>query len=200
MTASAARLNGSVNPNGSSTTAWFEYGTSTSYGSKTQVKNVDSRTRSTDVSASISHLAAATTYHYRLVAANASGTSAGNDQSFTTTGPPTVQTGPAQSVGSTGATLTGSVNPNGRSTSWYFEYGRTTSYGSKTATSNGGSGTGVGGVSAAVSGLAQGTAYHYRLVAESSAGTSRGLDASFTTAGSVVTLRAAAFRVVYGHP
>jgi hypothetical protein len=51
-------------------------------------------------------------------------------------------------------------------------------------------------VTAPVSGLAAGTAYHFRLVAKSDAGTSRGADATFTTLG--VTLNAPALRVVYG--
>ncbi len=150
------------------------------------------------MSASISSLGAATTYHFRLVASNASGTIAGNDQTLVTSGPPTVQTGAAQGIGPSAATLTGSVNPNGRSTSWYFEYGQTTSYGSRTTTKSAGSGTALIGVSAPVSGLAQGTGYHFRLVATSGGVTSYAADAMFTTGGSVVTLRAAAFRVVYG--
>ena len=45
---------------------------------------------------------------------------------------PTAVTGPATSVGGTSATVTGSVDPGGEATSWYVEYGRTTSYGSRT--------------------------------------------------------------------
>ena len=43
----------------------------------------------------------------------------------------------------TDATLTGSVDPKGHSTSWYFEYGTSTTYGTKTASNrSAGSGTG----------------------------------------------------------
>ena len=88
--------------------------------------------------------------------------------------PPGVSTGPVTAVGSTSATLTGSVNPNGTSTNWYFEYGTSTSYGTKTASKSAGSGTGSSGVSAGITGLTAGTTYHYRLVATSSAGTTHG--------------------------
>src|SRR6266571_5650877 len=66
-----AKLNGSLNPNGQATTWYFEYGTSTGYGLKTPTKNAGSGTKSTDVSESVSKLAAETTYHFRLVATNA---------------------------------------------------------------------------------------------------------------------------------
>src|SRR5256885_1443570 len=95
---------------------------------------------------------------------------------------PTAITGPVRAIGPTSATVTGTVNPNGQATSWYFEYGTTTGYGSKTATGNAGSGTSNVSVSAPLAGLAPGTTYHYRLVATSSAGTSRGADVIFTTA------------------
>ena len=41
----------------------------------------------------------------------------------------------------TSATLTGTVNPNGRETTWYFEYGTNTNYGTKTPAKNAGAGT-----------------------------------------------------------
>ena len=51
-------------------------------------------------------------------------------------------------------------------------------------------------LTAALTGLRPGTTYHYRLVATSDAGSSRGADVAFTTVG--VTLAAPALRVVYG--
>ena len=51
----------------------------------------------------------------------------------------------------TTATLNGTVDPNGRATTWYFEYGTSTSYGSKTAEKSAGSGTSTTGVAAPVS-------------------------------------------------
>jgi len=81
---SSAVLHGTVIPNGSSTTYYFEYGTTNAYGSQTT-----SRTTGIDLSVAetITGLSADTTYHYRLVATNASGTSFGPDRTFQTTAP-----------------------------------------------------------------------------------------------------------------
>jgi hypothetical protein len=195
VTPSTAKLNGTVTPNGRSTSWYFEYGTSTSYGSRTSTHGAGSTTGAVNVSASLSRLSVATTYHYRLVVRNDAGTSVGSDRTFSTSLPPDVSTGPAQSVGPSSATATGAVEPRGRQTTWYFEYGTSTSYGSRTSSRSAGSGSRRG-VSATLSGLASATTYHFRLVATSDAGTSRGADASFTTAG--VTLTAPVTPVVFG--
>jgi len=192
----AAKLNGTVTANGQATSWYFEYGTSTSYGSKTANKSAGSGTSAVKVSVSLTRLRTTTTYHYRLVATNASGTSLGGDQSFSTALPPAVRTGAAQNVGPTTATLTGSTDPRGRATSWWFEYGTSTRYGSRTSSRSAGSGFAARNVTASLSNLTPGTTYHYRLVAKSNAGTSQGADATFTTVG--VTLTAPALRVVYG--
>ena len=80
------------------------------------------------------------TYHYRVVATNAGGTSRGADQAFTTRGAPEVVTGAAWAIGPTSANVGGTVDPNGRSTGWWIEYGTTTRYGSRTDTRSAGSG------------------------------------------------------------
>ena len=94
---------------------------------------------------------------------------------------PTAITGPVTAVGATTATVTGTVNPGGVATTWYVEYGTSTSYGSKTASSSAGSGTANVAVSAPLAGLTEGATYHYRVVATSTAGTSHGSDGLFTT-------------------
>jgi hypothetical protein len=196
----SATLNGTVQPNGQATTANYEYGTSTSYGTKTPAKNIGSGTGTVNVPALVTGLAGSTTYHFRLVATNVTGTTAGADQTFTTTGRPFTTTGAATGVTAASATLTGTVDPNGHSTSWYFEYGTTTGYGTKTATPSAGSSVGARPVSVAITGLTPGTTYHFRLVATSSAGTSPGADATFATVGPTVTSSASPTRVIYGHP
>ena len=177
-----ATLTGTVNPGSVATDWWFEYGTSTSYGSKTATTAAGSGSANVPVNAPLTGLSPATTYHYRLVAKNASGTSNGADGVFTTASPPVVVTSAATGVGPTSATLGGTVNPNGQATTWYVEYGTSTSYGSKTADGNAGSGTSSTAVSVAVSGLTAGRTYHFRLVATSSAGTTHGADVTFVTA------------------
>ena len=192
-----ARLNGTITPNGQATSWYFDYGITSSYGSKTSARSAGSGTNPLRVSASLTRLKPGTTYHYRLVATNGSGTRTGSDRTFATTGPPLVTTSAAQGVGPTSATAVGSVDPLGRATTWYVEYGTSTSYGSKTSTMSAGSRAGSRSVSVSLSGLTPSTTYHYRLVAKSDAGTSNGADVAFTTMG--VTLALPAQRVVYGH-
>jgi hypothetical protein len=96
------------------------------------------------------------------------------------TGPPKVTTGPATSVDSISATLNGTVNPNGSSTTYYFEYGLTPSYGSQTPETDVGSGIDNVDVSEAITVLDPIATYHYRLVATNALGTSYGEDMIFT--------------------
>jgi hypothetical protein len=95
--------------------------------------------------------------------------------------PPAVTTGAAGSIGMTGAVLNASVNPEGGSTTVYFEYGTTTSYGSTTAAQAIGSGTLDVTVSQPTGSLICGTLYHFRAVATNGFGTTRGLDRTFST-------------------
>jgi hypothetical protein len=196
----SATLHGTVAPNGQATTVVFEYGTSTGYGAKTAAKNAGSGTSTANSSASVSGLSGGTTYHFRIVATNAAGTSTGTDQTFTTSGKPGVQTGTPTAVTGTSATLTGSVDPAGHSTSWYFEFGTSTAYGTKTASQGAGSSGGAHTVSVPIAALTPATTYHVRLVASNGSGTNAGGDIAFTTAGPAVTLAASSATIVYGHP
>lgn len=192
----SATLRGTVTPNGLSTTQWFEYGTSTGYGSRTASINAGSGSTASTVSAIVKNLKPATTYHYRLVAQNSSGKAFGADRGFSTVGAPTVQTGSAQSVGADAALISGSLDTKGRSTTWWFDYGSSSRYGKSTSGKGAGSNAGTQTVSATLTGLAPATTYHYRLVAKSDAGTTYGADATFTTSG--VTLTVVARQVVFG--
>jgi hypothetical protein len=193
---SSATLNGSVNPLGLSTSAYFEYGTSTSYGTKSAVKSVGSGNNSTNVGIGITGLTPGATYHFRIVGQNASGSSAGGDQTFTTTGPPGINAGSATGITSNTATLTATLDSRGHTTTWYFDYGTTTSYGLKTGAHNQGSNPGSHSVSDGIGGLNAGTVYHFRLVATNSSGTTLGPDTLFTTAGPAVTVAASAPAVI----
>jgi hypothetical protein len=94
---------------------------------------------------------------------------------------PGVSTGGAAQVTINSATLTGQVNPHGVSTAYYFQYGTTRSYGSRTASTSAGKGTTAITAAGQIAGLGSNTKYHYRLVAHSSAGTTFGADHTFTT-------------------
>ena len=188
ITATTATLNGSVNPGGSSTTVSFEYGLTTSYGSSlTAAQSPLSGTGDLLVSAALSGLDASTTYHYRVVAANSSGTTNGADESFTTASEttvflPAISGVSASSITASGATLEGSVNAGNASTTVSFEYGTSTSYGSSiTATESPLTGNTNVSVSATLTGLAVSTTYHYRVVATNSQGTANGSDQTFAT-------------------
>jgi hypothetical protein len=180
ITTTTAQMNGYVDPNGYLTTAYFEYGTTTSYGTATN--SFDLSTPTSIMSINWSGLPN-TTYHYRAVATNIAGTSRGGDLTFTTaavSSAPTVQSLAATLVTATTVQSNGSVNPNGLSTSAYFEIGTTTSYGS---TSSLGIFSGTSAIPVYVSwtGLTPSTTYHYRVVATNTDGTSTGSDMMFTT-------------------
>jgi len=96
--------------------------------------------------------------------------------------PVTVTTAPT-AVKSASATLQGTVNPGAQATTYRFEYGKTETYGSYAPIFPKSVGSGVTPVAAtaAVTGLAPSTTYHYRLTATNASGTSEGADQTFTT-------------------
>lgn len=181
--ATSAALNGTVNANNSNTTVTFEYGTTTSYGrTSTAVQSPVSGSIDTAVNVSITELTPGATYHYRVVAQNANGTTYGNDLTFSTLLIPSAITMAASSVTTSGATLNGIVNARGLTTTVTFQYGTTTSYGtSVTADQNPVTGSINTAVSRTISGLAINTLYHYRVVAQNNDGTSYGSDMTFST-------------------
>src|SRR5207248_9803026 len=113
----SATLNATVNPNGSEVSdCHFEYGTTEAYGSSAPCTPAPGSGESpVAVSAAIGGLTANSTYHFRIFAKNAGGTSTGSDQTFKTLSKaaPTVVTEPASAVAQTSATAHGTVNPNG---------------------------------------------------------------------------------------
>src|SRR5690606_5487970 len=112
------------------------------------------------LSTSLTGLQPGTTYYYRVVAENSQGTSYGEIKSFKTqSGPPSASTGSASPQGTT-ATVNGTANPNGSSTSVKFEYGKTTSLGSSSGTQSAGSGSSSGSFSASLTGLQPNTKYY----------------------------------------
>jgi len=182
VTTSGATLYGEVNPNNAPTTAYFQYGTTTSYGSQTPTQNISAGTQSQPLNATISGLQPSTTYHYRLVSGNNTGNTQGLDQTFTTGPVPTsASTGTASSVAGSSATLNGSVTPNGFATTVHFDYGTTTAYGNSTAAQSVGSGSSAQAVATPVTGLQGTTTYHFRIVAVNQSGTYYGADQTFTT-------------------
>ena len=85
-----ATLNGTVNPNGFATEAWFEYGTNPNLASfdNTATHSFAAGSITQPVTQGISGLTPGTTYYFRLVASNANGWTEGDIFSFTTHNPP----------------------------------------------------------------------------------------------------------------
>jgi hypothetical protein len=96
---------------------------------------------------------------------------------------PTVTTGAATGVSATQATLNGTVVPGNQTTTYHFDYGPTTGYGTSIPLPDGtvGSDNTSHAVAQTIAGLAPGATYHYRLVATNPSGTVNGTDQTFTT-------------------
>jgi len=187
ITINSATLNGTVNPNNTSTSVYFQYGTDTTYGSFA-TPNPSEINGSTPVSinAPISMLNPGVQYHFRIVAENIfGGLQYGNDFTFTTLGQaPTVNVLPAGNIQTTDATLFGTTNPNYLPTTITFEYGTSVSYGQSVPyNQNPVTGNNMLNVNANITGLSPHATYHYRLKAENDLGTIYSGDETFTTLG-----------------
>ena len=79
----SAALNGMVVPGPNSTAAWFEWGTSSSYGNTAGTNNLPAGSRVVPVKQVLIGLSADPVYHFRLVASNLLGVVYGADQQFT---------------------------------------------------------------------------------------------------------------------
>ena len=188
VTPATATLNGTVNPDGVPVSSCgFEYGTTVAYGQTepcTQTPaQIGGAGSSVPVSANLTGLQPGSTYHYRLDAGNASGTNKGQDQTLTTPGP-SIDGESASNVTSTSVTLQAQINPNGQDTTYYFQYGTSSSYDVSVPVAPGadiGSGSSDQAASQAISGLQPSTSYHYRVVAVNVLATHYGPDQVFGT-------------------
>jgi hypothetical protein len=188
-----ATLKGTVNPDGTEVkTCVFEYGAAPGVFSATvpcAPTTPYNGTAPLAVSAELDGLTMFTTYHYRLAVTNANGTNRGSEVSFTTPGPPsianvTAQVNPSEKAGQTSATLNAQIDPGGSETTYRFEYGETTAYGTNTPLPDGTippSRELQPVPTAELSGLKLGTVYHYRLVAHNQYGTATSPDQEFRT-------------------
>ncbi|MHB8692243.1 MAG: hypothetical protein ACYDHH_13455 [Solirubrobacteraceae bacterium] len=160
-------LHGEVNPNGSATHYYFQWGLTTGYGSNGTLASAGSGTKPVHVSFEATGLIPGTVYHYRLVAQSALGQSVSADEMFKTGGqpPPTLATGPAIAVTRNTATLTGVVNPNNQVTDYQFQYGVSPAYGATTNLGTVPAGPAAVNVAMAISGLQPGAVFHFRIIA-----------------------------------
>ena len=188
ITNTTAAVVGAVNPGGEATTYAFQYGSTTQYPGQTAVHSVGPPTTYATVTAMLTGLRPGTTYHFRLIAANASGTTAGNDVTFKTGGlaPPIgvsadAVTGAANAIGANDAVLRGTLNASGSNVRYYFQFGTRQPYEFQTISQSLPAGRTLT-VEAPVSGLQSNRIFHYRLVAVNQSGDmSAGADQSFLT-------------------
>jgi hypothetical protein len=189
----SAVLFGELNPENASTAYFFEYGPCDNLENCSEVIRTTELTSATygEIGASleVKALQPATLYHYRLVAVN--------DKEQETKGPPgefitalapvpQAATGTVTEGGSTSATISGTVNPDGQPAIYIFElgiyHGAATQYGTVLSGS-----AGAGMVPTTkiftLSGLQPATTYAYKIVVKSSYGTAEGEPVIFTTAG-----------------
>jgi hypothetical protein len=177
VTPVSATLNGTVNPDkAGEATCRFEWGTTTEFGkiAPCEPEGVAEGGAPVPVHAALSGLAPDTTYHYRLQATNRADahTNSGEarqDREFTTSGPG-IHEESVTNVAATSATLDASIDPNHAPTTYYFQYGTSTAYGTEIPVAPGasiGSGKGDEEVFQHLQGLLAGTVYHYRVVAVS---------------------------------
>jgi DNA-binding beta-propeller fold protein YncE len=180
----AATLNGSINPSGVPAKYHFEYreGQAGPFTS-TPLTGAGEGTAAVEVHAVI-NVKPQTIYEFRLVGDNAGGgVSLGHALQFETLpAVAAVNTSEATGVGTSGATLNGSLAPGKVATQYHFEYGESLAYGSATPTETS-SGAAVS-ATAAVTGLRADTTYHFRITATNEFGTTFGQDQRFTTPGS----------------
>ena len=118
---------------------------------------------------------------------------------FLASSAPVVTTDPATIISTTSATLNGTANPNGASSWYYFEYGKSAAYGATTQARSIGSGKEPLKASEDVSELDPGTTYHCRIVGANSAGESYGNDTTFVTSPSAPTVTTTAATEIATH-
>jgi NHL repeat len=189
VTATSATLNGTVNPGGGLPVGYHFEASADNGATWTRFPVSDvpvgDGSADIDVSQPATDLQPGTDYLVRLVASNEFGATvvSGVDAFTTPVAPPFVTTLKASQLRPRAAQLVGEVNPNSLPTTYHFEYGTTTGYGTSVPVpdaSAGDEGAFVT-VTQQISNLAPGTVYHYRLVATNSAGTTPGEDRMFTT-------------------
>ncbi len=178
VTETSATLNGTVNPEGVPVTSCqFEYnGVSASCSAPP-----GSGTEPVQVHADVEGLTPNTTYDFHLKVGNANGSETALDETFTTPGRPIVDGESLSEVGSTVATINAQVNAVGSPTTYRFEYGPSSAYGSSTPQVSLGFAQGDVGALAQLSGLAPDTVYHFRVLATNALGTTPGGDITFST-------------------
>jgi len=179
----SATLNGTVNAKGLSTSVIFEWGLTTSYGSNaTTLQSPVTGSTNVAVTANLTGLQSATTYHYRIKATNAVNVTYSNDMTFTTANSaPQLTTSAISAILAFTATSGGNVIYDGGSPVTTRGICYSTSPTPTTANFSIANGTGSGSFVSNLTGLTQVTTYYVRAYATNNVGTTYGNELSFTT-------------------
>jgi microcystin-dependent protein len=127
----------------------------------------------------VTELTVGQVYHFRADIAGLGTTLHGNDQAFIMPGTPSPTTAAATLIHPGQAMLNATINPNSEATTYWFQHGLTTSYGSSTPSNMLAVGTRMVAVSNLVTGLPRGVTYHFCVVASNAFGLSYGADTYF---------------------
>jgi hypothetical protein len=192
-TATTAVVSGSVDPdNVTVSECKFDYVSDTEYspsesnpyaaGGAVPCATTPSGPGASAVHAEIAGLTPGAIYHFRLQATNANGTTFGADETIAGTAP-VIRSVSATGVTSASTVLHATINPAGGVTTYRFEYGPTTGYGTSIPipAASIGSGTADVTVEQRITGLLPGGTYHYRLVGQNPLGTTSSQDQTITT-------------------
>ncbi len=187
--ATSATLNGTVKTNGLKLKdCHFDYGTDMSYGHSAPcvpaAGSIPADASEHAASAQLTGLTAGVTYHFRLVAGNendAGEPATGEDATLETPPPPSIDSAAAVNVTGVSADLSARIDPRSFDTTYRFEWGTSTGYGTSVPIPDGDAGTGAGDVpvSTHLSGLSANTTYHWRIVARNENGTTTTADHTF---------------------
>lgn len=200
-------VSGTADPNGVGpiTDCYFEFGPTTSYGSKQDCSEPVPFNSEQTVHAVLPGLTSEVTYHYRLVldtgVENVVGR--GADRTITPHDVRGLKTEAPVSIDRGTAVLKGSFEGNGEETHYYFEWGTTTAYGTRSATPPGPSAGSpnfppVTPLTHTATGLEPETVYHYRVVGENGVGVTEAEDVPFKTPPAVQSLTTKGADVVPG--
>lgn len=183
-------INATVNAQGGTTSSlMFTYSTSSTFASGNTTINATpsslSGNTTTSVTANLTGLTGGVTYYFKITATNIAGSTTSATESFTTTPAPTATTDAATSIGSTSATLNGTVNARGNNTTLLnFTYSTVSdlSSGVTTVSTSPSQATGSNdtSVSATLTGLTTGTTYYFRINVSNVNGSNSGAILSFT--------------------
>ena len=192
-------MHGAVEPAGEEVTSCvFEYGTepgALSQSAPCAPAAPYTGSAPVTVSAHLTGLQPATTYHYRIAAGDTGGTLYSAEDSFATSGPPAILEAGVSSRTPSAVQLGLVIAPHGLDTHYKVEYGASPSYGSTTAAADLGSEEEVVYTQAEITDLSVNTTYHFRVIASNAEGTVESADETFTTDPITTISQESAFHV-----